>query len=536
MMSVKYRLFAMVAIALVTLSALMGMALYRMSHLAGLQDEGFVKTQTQTHAAEASWLGAQFYQIFADTIINRDLDEAKKDFAALRSEATADLDRLATEADTADERRAVAEAKKGVEAMIVLFEKRLLPILNSENEVNAEIRAIDDEADAAVRGIRDQLATVAVSMGREATDADTAFDEMRSKTLFEVAIIALVTAAALAIYAAFVVRSILGPLAKAQEVTRRIAAGDLSQAVDVSGKDEFAQLLTSCDAMQRSLRDIAKHLQDHAEGLGSMSEELAATTSQLSDATEQQAQAASSMAASVEEMSVSISQVSDHAQEVRSAASESGRKSAEGHAIVTRMVDNGRITAGAVGRTAEQIRQLGGFSDQISSIVAVIRDIADQTNLLALNAAIEAARAGEQGRGFAVVADEVRKLAERTGKSTQEITAMIGQVQGVTRDAVASMEKVVAHMDSVDSLSKEAGSAINSLTEQSRHVMSAVEDITSALHEQSTASNEIARRVEQTAQMSEENSAAVKETASAAHQLEAVAGQLQVTANRFRLA
>ena len=534
-MSVRVRLFAMVAIALITLAALMSIALFSMNRLAGLQDDGFQQSQRQSRAAEAAWLGAQFYQVFADTIINRDIEEAKKDFAAVRAEAAADLDVLAREADTEEERQAVAEARKGVDAMVVLFEKKLLPTLNADNELSTEIRAIDDEADAAVRGIREQLARVAVSMGDEAVAADKDFDETRSRTLTQVAVLAVIAVIGLAVYAGYVVRSIVGPLAKVQEVTQRIASGDLSRSVEVSGSDELSQVLGSCVEMQHGLRDIAKHMQDHAEGLASMSEQLAATTSQLSDTSESQAQAASSMAASVEEMSVSISQVSDRADEVRTAATESGRKSTDSHAVVLRMVDNGRVTAAAVGRTAGQIRLLGGFSDQISSIVGVIRDIADQTNLLALNAAIEAARAGEQGRGFAVVADEVRKLAERTGKSTQEITTMIGQVQGVTREAVDSMETVVAHMRDVDTLSQEAGEAINGVSEQSRQVISAVEDITTALHEQSTASNEIARRVEQTAQMSEENSAAVRETASAAHQLEEVAGQLQRTAGRFRL-
>ncbi|NMF89155.1 methyl-accepting chemotaxis protein [Aromatoleum petrolei] len=535
-MSVKHRLLVMVAIALIMLATVMGIALYRMNHLASFQDDGFARTQTQARAAEASWLGAQFYQIFADTIINRDLDAAKMDFAALYAEAGSDLQRLAEDADTPEEKAAVAAARKDVEAIVALFEKRLLPVLNADNEADPAIRAIDDEADATVSRIREQLAKVAESMGREAVDADKQFDEERSRTLIEIAIIAAAAAIALAVYAAFVLRSILKPLQIVQEAAERIAKGDLTHAFEVDGRDELATVLAACQMMQGNLREIASSLQEHAEGLASMSEELAATTTQLSGSTEQQSQASSSMAASVEEMSVSISQVSDHARDVRSAATESGRKSAEGHEIVTRMVESGRVTASAVTHTAEQIRMLGSFSDQISSIVAVIRDIADQTNLLALNAAIEAARAGEQGRGFAVVADEVRKLAERTGKSTQEITEMISQVQNVTRDAVASMEKVVSHMGDVDALSREAGHAISALTDQARQVVSAVEDITSALHEQSTASNEIARRVEQTAQMSEENSAAVKETATAAHQLEGVAARLQTTAARFRLA
>ncbi|HJV28027.1 MAG TPA: methyl-accepting chemotaxis protein [Aromatoleum sp.] len=535
-MSVKFRLAAFVAISVATLVALIGVALFAMNRLASLQDDGFAKTQSQAHAAEAASLGAQLYQVFADAIINRNLDDARKEFAERRTEALNDLAQLEREADSPNERQAIAEARKSVEKVVELFEKRLLPKLGAESELPADIHAIDDEADAAVQRVHDELAKVADSMGREAKQADEEFDAARTKTLLTVIVISLLGALGLFVYSLFVVRSIVRPLAAAQAVARRIAAGDLNRDVEVRGSDEFAELLRSCAAMQNSLREIAGSLQTHSDQLAAMSQQLSATTTELATSTEMQSQAASSMAASVEEMSVSIAQVSDHAKEVRVAAAESGRHAAHGQTTMTAMLDNSRVTAAAVDRTAGQIRELGGLSNGISSIVGVIREIADQTNLLALNAAIEAARAGEQGRGFAVVADEVRKLAERTSGSTQEITGMIGQVQSVTQGAVASMEQVVTQIGNFNALSRDVGDAIDAVNAQSGNVMSAIVDITSALHEQSVASNEIARRVEQTAQMSEENSAAVKETSSAAQQLESVASQLQVTAGRFHLA
>ncbi|HXE37497.1 MAG TPA: methyl-accepting chemotaxis protein [Azonexus sp.] len=535
-MSVKTRLLLMAGVAIAFSVLIVGFAIVQMERLADLQNDGYSKTQTQAAAGEASQLGSQFYQVIADAIINRNLDESKKQFAELLGEARGDLAKLAKDADTAEERQAVANAQESVVKLVELFEKKLLPMLSEKNKVDAEISSLDGEIDKNVQGIRVELQKVAKSMNAEAELADREFDAIGKTAIRTVLLVAVLSAIALGIFSFITIRAIILPLNEAQRVTASIAAGDLSQAVQLNNRsDEFGQMLNSCEKMRSSLREIAQALQDGANDIASTSTQLAATTTQIAKSTETQSQEASSMAASVEELSVSITHMSDRAEDVRGAATDSGKIAEQGVQAVTRMMDENDRTAHNIEDAATQIRNLGALSDRISTIVKVIREVAEQTNLLALNAAIEAARAGEQGRGFAVVADEVRKLAERTGKSTSDITAVIDDVQRATLAAVETMEKAVtAERNSMD-LSHDVSDSITKIRDESSRVVSAVADITGALREQGTASTDIARRVEMVSQMGEENCAAVEETAVAASSLENLAARLKIAAGRFRL-
>ena len=330
-----------------------------------------------------------------------------------------------------------------------------------------------------------------------------------------------------------ILRTLGGDPAVATALTRRIAAGDLATPVTCrAGTGD--SLLANIGTMQNTLRQMIAAITGNAEQVASAAGLLLHASEEVADRARKQSDAASSMAASVEEMSVSIDQVRDNAREAHSISQEAGAFSDEGAGVIHSAATEMRKISEAVQSSSLIIEDLGCQSDKITSIVNTIKEIADQTNLLALNAAIEAARAGEQGRGFAVVADEVRKLAERTTLSTAEIGGMVSKIQNGTRSAVASMQAGVMQVSNGVVLANQAGDSINRIRDGAERVTHVVNGISDSIHEQSTASNQIAHQLETIAQMSEESAIAVGHTADAARQLQALSASLHQAVAQFK--
>ena len=283
------------------------------------------------------------------------------------------------------------------------------------------------------------------------------------------------------------------------------------------------------------VRQLIRQVTDATTQVASASAELTAASGQVAVKSKAQSEAAASMAAAVEQMTVSIGQVADNGHEAERISKESGELSRQSTTVIQQSVEQMRHIADSVKQSASVIEALSAQSDEISAIIKTIKDIADQTNLLALNAAIEAARAGEQGRGFAVVADEVRKLAERTTASAQSVTDTIAQIQTNTQKAVASMEHGVGKVDAGVALGNEAGAAISRVQEGSERVLTVVNDIAAALKEQGAASTDIARNVEKIAQMSEDNGNLAQSAASSTQRLEELTMLLKTLVHKFRV-
>ena len=329
--------------------------------------------------------------------------------------------------------------------------------------------------------------------------------------------------------------SIIGPIRALHQTLSLVQQNnDLTRRMEVSGKDEIAQAGEAFNLLMGSMQNIIHNISENAERVRQSAHKVATATTQVTSSSLSQSEAAASMAATMEQMTVSIDQVAEHASEAHNSSLQNGELSSRGSGVILQVVDDMRRIADTVNQSSAIIQDLGKQSDEIFSIVQVIKDIADQTNLLALNAAIEAARAGEQGRGFAVVADEVRKLAERTSQSTQIIAEIVGKIQSGTQNAVSSMEGGVAQVNQGVELAGQAGDAINQISAGAQRVSHVVSDISNAIREQSLASSDIAHNVERVAQMSDENHAAAEETASTARNLEDLAAELESTVAMFK--
>ncbi len=334
------------------------------------------------------------------------------------------------------------------------------------------------------------------------------------------------------------VRSRLQPLRIAVEMLERLGAGDLTIKVPdaVPGsRNEMHLMANSLGKAITSMRGTMDEVQRSSQQLMAAAAEMENASKEVLDRTQTQAAETASMAAAVEELTVSINHVADNAREASGVTHSAQEATRHGRETVEGTVSEMERIATEIRQSAGQIQSLGDRSKQISAIIDVIKDIADQTNLLALNAAIEAARAGEQGRGFAVVADEVRKLAERTTHSTQEISETIAMILRETDLAVSRMKVVNQQVEQGVALAREAGSALGNIEANADHTVVFVSDIATATREQGAASTQMAQMVERVSHMTEENAAAVHHNSESAGQLRELAGHLQGMLGRFRI-
>jgi methyl-accepting chemotaxis protein len=333
-----------------------------------------------------------------------------------------------------------------------------------------------------------------------------------------------------------IIRSITRPLANMQDTIVRVEhSGDLTLRVGATGQDEVGRTAAAFDKMMATIAALVGDTRQTAEAIAAAAQSMSAAGTQVERSSGAQSESASAVAAAVEQTSVSISETASNAHSANETATQARAEIEKTLTSVRETADNVDKLAGMISEASGDISRLAESSRQIDGIVRTIKDIADQTNLLALNAAIEAARAGEQGRGFAVVADEVRKLAENTTKATSEISGLIGGIQSEVDGAVARMREANDKAGMTRDRVIASTGALDAASADTDRVTESVRNIDAAVREQDLAVQQVAQRIEQIAQMTEENTAAAANAADTARQLDGLAGKLREAVGRFRV-
>lgn len=330
--------------------------------------------------------------------------------------------------------------------------------------------------------------------------------------------------------------SIMESLRSVLVVLARIADGDLTARCDVMGSDEIGMLAREVNNTSEKLQGAIGLLSTTTVQFTSAANELHATAAQIATAAEEVACQAGTVATASEEMSATSFEIAQSCTLAAQSATDANNSAIDGSGVVQETVFGMSDIADMVKETAVTIAGLGSHSDQIGEIIGTIEDIADQTNLLALNAAIEAARAGEQGRGFAVVADEVRALAERTTKATREIAGMIKSIQSETKKAVSAMEQSVQEVEKGTERAARSGGALSDIIDQVNSVSSQVSQIATAAEQQTSTTGEITNNIHQISNVIQETAKGAQDSVQAASMLSSLVEELQQLVGQFKVA
>lgn len=360
-------------------------------------------------------------------------------------------------------------------------------------------------------------------------DSDTAF---ANRMMLGATLLALLVG----ILAAWLItRQITRPLQETLEAVERITSGDLTHTLQVSRRDELGVVQQGIQRMGSTLRELIGGIRDGVTQIASAAEELSAVTEQTSAGVNSQKVETDQVATAMQEMSATVQEVARSAAEASQAASDADQEASQGDRVVAEAIAQIDRLAAEVTRSTDAMSELQSESKKIGGVMDVIKAVAEQTNLLALNAAIEAARAGEAGRGFAVVADEVRGLAQRTQKSTEEIEGLVASLQQGTQQVAAIMLGSRELTDSSVALTRKAGDALGMITRKVSNIQAMNQQIAAAAEQQGAVAEEISRSVVNVRDISEQTAEASEETAASSIELARLGNQLQMMVSHFRV-
>lgn len=416
--------------------------------------------------------------------------------------------------------------------LLKTYENDFDALVTKNDEIKAKLADAKKSADRAM-----VLAEEISLLEQEA--ASTQIKDINSKaaTAQTVVVFVALFAAVLGVVSAILItRIVTGPVKRAADMAQQISENDLTvENLNISSDDEIGVLAGALDTMRDNLAKLITQIKVNTGEVSKASSEISTTSTQMAAGAEEQTNQAAEVATSVQEMSAAIVENSQNATETARIAEQATQKAQDGTDAMSETEQGMRAIVASATRTGEIVSSLANRADQIGEIVQVINDIADQTNLLALNAAIEAARAGEQGRGFAVVADEVRKLAERTTKATKEIAETIQAIQSDTKDASESMDVAQDAVAKGQDAISQTGQILGGIVESVKQAMDMIQQIATASEQQSSGAEEISKNVEAISTVTRQSASGAEELSNTAEQLSRQAEALRVLVDQFQV-
>ncbi|NQD37207.1 methyl-accepting chemotaxis protein [Permianibacter sp. IMCC34836] len=442
-------------------------------------------------------------------------------------ERSKELKAAGADSDLLDSIHSYRGLLSGPNSVVAIYQQQL--------EQGAAAKAAFDEAEAqlveALAALREEMAEVDAFKNNAKKSADNAVSYSRL-----IVIVASVIALAFAAMIAFwVTQSIRKPLNNTMQVIERVADGDMTVQVPVEGQDEFGHLAESVNRLTAQLRNMLQQISGTAHSLASAADQTARISESTHDAIDKQRAQTEQVVVAMTEMTATVQDVARSANSTLTQVHNAEKETSSGQAVMRHSMESINRLAGEVQQSVEVINRLDAFSAQIGTVLDVIRGIAEQTNLLALNAAIEAARAGEQGRGFAVVADEVRTLASRTQQSTAEIQQTIERLQLGAREAVQTMARSQKEAEASVTETARAGESLERITQAMGVINDMSTQIASAAEEQSAVTHEMHENMMTISAASEQTSSGAEQNRAAARELARLAEALQQMVQKFRV-
>ncbi|HTY35521.1 MAG TPA: methyl-accepting chemotaxis protein [Bacteroidota bacterium] len=474
---------------------------------------------------------------YRDCILARNSTEQQK-----YAEALKDYEAKLQAASTKFEKTILSQEIKDAYKQFTVAHESFIPLENrivelaQANKKAESIALLRDEGSIklakAQQAAMANLVDLKVAAAKKTAEGNAALSDSALTTVLIVLGLGIALSVALGLFMARLIGNPVRVLAGQAEI---IATGDLTVEVTEGSRDEIGQLSNAFRKMVTSLRDTIGRVGEASSAVASASNQISSSTEEMAAGAQEQTSQAGEVASAVEEMTKTIVENSRNAGNTADTAKHARLAAEQGGKVVEETVAGMNRISDVVNQSAETVKALGKSSDQIGEIIGVIDDIADQTNLLALNAAIEAARAGEQGRGFAVVADEVRKLAERTTKATKEIASMIKKIQEETVGAVNAMEEGTKEVEKGRALADKAGQSLKEIVDVSQKVTDMVSQIAAASEQQSSASEQISKNVEAISTVTAQTANGTQQIASAAEDLNRLTDTLAHLISGFKL-